>query len=42
MAMILNPDNVDASYVPENIQHYPIMNSKLNVLRGEEAKRRFD
>ena len=42
MSMILNPDNVDASYVPENIQHYQIMNSKLNVLRGEESKRRFD
>lgn len=42
MSMILNPDNVDASYIPENIQHYPVMNSKLNVLRGEESKRRFD
>ncbi len=42
MAMILNPDNVDASYIPENIQHYPIMNAKLSLLRGEESKRRFD
>lgn len=42
MTMVLNPDNVDASYVPENIQHYPIMNAKLGVLRGEESKRRFD
>ena len=42
MSLILNPDNTDASYVPENIQHYPIMVSKLNVLRGEELKRRFD
>ena len=41
VAMILNPDNVDASYIPTAIQHYPIMNSKLNVLRGEESKRRF-
>ena len=42
LAMILNPDNIKAGYVPERIQHYPIMNSKLNVLRGEELKRVFD
>lgn len=42
MSLILNPDNVDASYVPENIQHYPVMKSKLNLLSGEERKRRFD
>lgn len=40
--LILNPDNVNALYVPESIQHFPIMNSKLHVLQGEEAKRRFD
>lgn len=39
---IINPENLDASFVPDKIQHYPIMNSKLNVLRGEEAKRVFD
>ena len=42
MTMILNPDNIDASYIPSAIQHYPIMNSKINVLRGEESKRRFN
>lgn len=42
MSLILNPDNVDASYIPENIQHYPVMKSKLNLLAGEERKRRFD
>mgnify|MGYP004503954613 FL=1 len=42
LAMVLNPDNIKASYVPERIQHYPIMNSKLEVLRGEESKRVFD
>ena len=42
MSLILNPDNVDASYVPENIQHYPVMKAKLNLLAGEERKRRFD
>lgn len=39
---VLNPDNVKAGYVTEKIPHYPIMNSKLNVLRGEESKRVFD
>ena len=42
LAMVLNPDNIKAGYIPESIQHYPIMNSKLNVLRGEENKRIFD
>ncbi|QOR58959.1 portal protein [uncultured phage cr108_1] len=40
--LILNPDSVNALYVPESIQHFPIMNSKLHVLQGEEAKRRFE
>lgn len=39
---VLNPDNVDASYIPENIQHYPTINAKMNILRGEEFKRRYD
>ena len=39
---ILNPDKTKASYVSDSIQHYPIMNRKLNVLRGEELKRIFD
>ena len=42
MALVLNPNSVNASYIPEKIQHYPIINSKLNVLRGEEYKRRYD
>lgn len=40
--LVLNPNNLDANFVPDQIQHYPIMNSKLNVLRGEELKRVFD
>ena len=40
--LVLNPNNLDANFVPDQIQHYPIMNSKLNVLRGEESKRIFD
>lgn len=42
LQIILNPDNVEASFIPNKIQHYPIMNSKLDVLRGEENKRVFD
>lgn len=38
----LNPDNIEAGYIPEDIVHYPIMNTKLDVLRGEESKRVFD
>ena len=40
--LVLNPDNIKADFVPDRIQHYPIMNSKLNVLRGEESRRVFD
>lgn len=42
LELILNPENLQAGFIPERIQHYPIMNSKLNVLRGEESKRVFD
>lgn len=42
MMLIINPDNIKAGFIPDRIQHYPIMNSKLNVLRGEESKRIFD
>lgn len=42
LEMILNPDNLQAGFIPDRIQHYPIMNSKLNVLGGEESKRVFD
>ncbi len=42
LEMILNPQNIQAGFIPDRIQHYPIMNSKLNVLRGEESKRAFD
>lgn len=42
MELILNPDNIKAAYIPDRLAHYPIMNSKLNVLRGEESKRVFD
>ena len=42
LELIINPDDIQAGYIPDRIQHYPIMNSKLNVLRGEESKRLFD
>ena len=42
LKMFLNPYNLNASFIPDGIQHYPIMNSKLRVLQGEESKRVFD
>lgn len=42
LKLFINPDNIDASYIPEQIVHYPIMNTKLEVLIGEESKRIFD
>lgn len=42
LQMVLNPYKLDAEFIPDNIQHYPIMNSKLNVLVGEELRRPFD
>ena len=42
LELILNPDNLKAGFIPDRITHYPIMNSKLNVLIGEESKRVFD
>ena len=38
----LNPFDLDASFIPDTIQHYPTINSKLEVLHGEESKRLFD
>lgn len=42
LELVINPDNIQAGFIPDRIQHYPIMNSKLNVLRGEEEARVFD
>lgn len=42
LTLILNPEQIQAGYIPDKIQHYPIINSKLNVLIGEESKRVFD
>lgn len=42
MESILNPEHQKIEFAREKIPHYPIMNSKLNVLIGEESKRVFD
>lgn len=39
---LLSQGDAGTDFVPEKIQHYPIINSKLNTLRGEEAARVFD
>jgi len=39
---IVNPFGLDASFIPDSIQHYSVINPKLNVLRGEESERLFD
>ena len=39
---IVNPEGIDAGYIPDSIQHYPIINSKIQLLRGEELARVFD
>ena len=41
LVQVINPNKIEASYIPETIQHYPIMNSKLNILRGEELAKPF-
>lgn len=42
LEIVLNPEHLKEKTTPTNIQHYPIINSKLQVLRGEESKRVFD
>lgn len=42
LKLYLNPYNLNASFIPDGIQHYPVINSKLRVLQGEESKRVFD
>lgn len=39
---VVNPYSLDASFVPDNIPHHPIAVPKINLLLGEEIKRRFD
>jgi hypothetical protein len=42
IAQVVNPYHLDASFVPENIPHHPIVVPKIDLLVGEESKRRFD
>lgn len=42
MKRYVNPYDLDASFIPDSVQHYPTINSKLEVLRGEETDRVFD
>lgn len=39
---VVNPHQIDASFVPNNIPHHPIIIPKIDLLVGEEIKRRFD
>lgn len=39
---LVNPYHMDASFIPEKIPHHPIMTPKIDLLVGEEIKRRFD
>lgn len=39
---MLNPYGLDASFVPDNIPHHPIMVPKIELLIGEEINRRLE
>jgi len=38
----VNPDKLQLVSIPDNVQHFPIIAPRIDVLVGEEAKRRFD
>ena len=42
MKLILNPGGMEKFFVPDAIQHYPIVTPRVNVLVGEEKRRKFD
>ena len=42
LEVVLNPEHIKEKTAPSDIQHYPIINSKLQILRGEELSRIFD
>lgn len=42
MELVLNPNNIQTGFIPDKIPHYPIINSKLDVIIGEEGRRVFD
>lgn len=42
LTSVVNPNQIDASFVPDNLPHHPIIVPKVDLLVGEEVKRRFD
>lgn len=42
MKLILNPGELEKFYIPDAVQHYPIITPRVNVLIGEEKRRKFD
>ena len=42
MKLVVNPYGIDASFIPDQIQHYSMINAKLKILEGEEYRRLFD
>lgn len=42
LSATVNPHGLEASFVPDNIPHNPIVVPKIDLLVGEEIKRRFD
>lgn len=42
LKLILEPDSLQGAKLPKKIQHYPVMNGKIDLLIGEECTRVFD
>lgn len=42
IAYVLNPNKLNANFVPDSLQHYPTINAYLNLLQGEAISRPFD
>tara|TARA_R110000851_G_scaffold10942_1_gene38804 strand:- start:4542 stop:6923 length:2382 start_codon:yes stop_codon:yes gene_type:complete len=42
MKEVVNPYGIDADFIPKSIPHHPIAVPKIDLLVGEEIKRRFD
>jgi hypothetical protein len=42
MELTINPHKTVAAFIPDELPHYPIAAPKINLLLGEELKRRFD
>lgn len=42
IAYVLNPNKIHASFIPNDLQHYPTINAYLELLRGEAIDRPFE